>query len=361
MAPLRVGVIGAGNVALTHMRALAQCPDVEMVAVSDVSTERLAAAAAEFGIHRGLNDYHDLLALPEVQAVHVCLPNCLHAAATVEALQAGKHVLCEKPPALTASDAARRAAAARDTGRKLLICFNYRYRNDTRFVKRLVDGGDLGQIYYVKASWLRCAGIPGGRGGWFARKEMAGGGPLIDLGVHLLDLALWLLGHPRPLTVSASTYAAFGPRGRHYFAHAGHVDPSTFEVEDLASAFIRLEGGATLTLETSWALHTASGRDEYALHLYGTEGGVELDVRNYCLSDTVRVFRDLGGLPVDSIPHGLQAGNGHAAAINHFLHCIREDLTPESTGEQGAALMALIDAIYESAEQRREVVLSASR
>jgi len=357
MASMQVGVIGAGNVALGHLRALAQCPDVEIAGVSDVSSERLALAAREFGINRGYSDYHELLALPEVQAVSVCVPNWLHAAVTVEALQAGKHVLCEKPPALNAVDAQRMVDARAQSGRKLMICFNYRYRNDTRFVKRLIDAGDLGQIYYVKASWLRCAGIPGRQGGWFTRKALSGGGPLIDLGVHLLDLTLWLLGYPRPLSVTASTYAAFGPRGLHYAASGTAPNGDPFEVEDLASAFIRLDSGATVLLETSWALHTASGRDEYFLHLYGTEGGVELDVRNYTPTDTVRVYRDLGGVPVDSAPRALQAGNGHAMAINHFLWSIREDRPPECTGEQGVALMQLIEAIYRSAELKREIVL----
>mgnify|MGYP005840023289 CR=1 FL=1 len=357
MASTVVAVIGAGGVAGAHLRALAQCPDVQVAGVSDVSPERLAHVAREFGITRGFKDYRELLALPEVEAVHICLPNWLHAPVAIEALQAGKHVLCEKPPALTAADAQRMVDAARQSGRKLMICFNYRYRHDTRFVKRLIDAGDLGDIYYVKASWLRCSGIPGRKGGWFTRKALSGGGPLIDLGVHLLDLTLWLLGHPRPLTVTASTYAAFGPRGRHYWG--GTTEPVTdpYEVEDLASAFIRLDSGATLLLETSWAMHTSAGRDEYFLHVYGTEGGVELDVRNYTTTDTVRVYRDLAGVPVDSAPHALQAGNGHAAAINHFLWSIREDRPPESTGEQGVALMQLIEAIYGSADQRRELTL----
>jgi len=222
---------------------------------------------------------------------------------------------------------------------------------------RLFDSGQLGHIYYVKASWLRCAGIPGRQGNWFTRKALSGGGPLIDLGVHLLDLSLWLLGHPRPLSVSASTYAAFGPRGLHYTGSSPEAHNEPFEVEDLASAFIRLDNGATLLLETSWAMHTAAGRDEYSLHLYGDQAGVEMNVRNYCTTDTVRVYRDLAGVPVDSAPHALQAGNGHAVAINDFLWCVRENRRPEATPEQGVALMQLIEAIYRSAEQKREIAL----
>lgn len=358
MAYTRVGVIGAGRIAEGHLRVYRENPDVEVVAVSDVSSERLAWVAHEFGITRGFQDYRQLLALPEIQAVSVCAPNWLHAPVTIDALQAGKHVLCEKPPALSAADVQRMADAARDSGKKLMVCFNYRYRNDTLFVKRLIESGELGDIYYVKASWLRCAGIPGRADGWFTSRKFAGGGPLIDLGVHLLDLTLWLLGHPRPLTVSASTYAAFGPRGLHYAASGTAPKGDPFEVEDLASAFIRLDNGTTLLLETSWAMHTAPGRDEYYLHLYGTEGGVELDVRNYSQTDTVRVYHDIAGVPVDSAPHALQAGNGHPAAINDFLWCLRQDLEPACSGEQGVALMRLIEAIYRSAEERREIALS---
>ncbi len=357
MPSMKVGVIGAGAVATGHLRAYAQNPDVELVAVSDVSAERLEWAAKEFAIAHACADYRQLLARPEIDAVSVCLPNWLHAPVTVEALQAGKHVLCEKPPALTAADAERMAAAAAASGRILMICFNYRYRNDTRFVKRLLDSGQLGNIYYVKAGWLRCAGIPGHKGSWFTRRALSGGGPLIDLGVHLLDLALWFLGHPHPVSVTASTYAAFGPRGLHYAGSSGEAGGEPFDVEDLASAFIRLDNGVTLLLETSWAMHTAAGRDQYLLHLYGDEGGAELDVRNYCLTDTVRVYRDLAGVPVDSAPHALQAGSGHDAAINDFLRCVRERRAPEATPEQGVALMRLIEAIYRSAEEQREITL----
>ncbi len=357
MGPIKVGVIGAGNVATAHMRAYSEHPEVELVAVSDVSTERLALAARQFGLPHHYADYRDLLARPEIDAVSVCLPNWLHAPAVIDALRAGKHVLCEKPPALTAADAQLMVDAAREYGRKLMICFNYRYREDTRFAKRLIESGDLGQVYYAKAGWLRCAGIPGRKGGWFTRKALSGGGPLIDLGVHLLDLSLWLLGHPRAVSVSASTYAAFGPRGLHYSRTGTGPTGEPYEVEDLASAFIRLDSGATLLLETSWAMHTAAGRDEYYLHLYGGEGGVELDVHNYSPNDTVRVYRDLAGVPVDGSPRALQAGNGHAAALADFVACIREDRVPACTGEQGVALMRLIEAIYRSAEEKREVRL----
>ncbi|HOG45880.1 MAG TPA: Gfo/Idh/MocA family oxidoreductase [Anaerolineae bacterium] len=357
MAPLRVGVIGAGTVAAGHLRTYARHPGVTLVAVSDVSHERLAWAAREFDLARAFTDYRQLLALPDVQAVSVCLPNWLHATVTIEALHAGKHVLCEKPPALTAADAQRMAEAAAASGRTLMICFNYRYRNDTRFVKRVVAAGALGSVYYAKASWLRCAGIPGPQGCWFNRKALAGGGPLIDLGVHLLDLSLWLLGHPRPRSVTASTYAVFGPRGQHFFEGTPAPCGEPFEVEDLASAFIRLDNGATLLVETSWALHTTPGRDEYTLQLYGDRGGAELDVRNYAQTGTVHVYGDMAGVPVESTPSALQAGSGHTAAISDFVDCVRQGRAPAASPQEGVALMQLIEAIYRSAEEKREVTL----
>ena len=276
---LRVGVIGAG-IGMFHAQAYAALPNVELAAIAGLDTERVVALAARHGVGRTYRDYGELLAQPDIDAVSVCVPNALHAPVTVAALAAGKHVLVEKPLARTPDEGRAMIAAAEAAGKVLMIAFNHRQRSDVQWLKDYVESGALGRIYYAKAYWMRRQGIPG-LGSWFVSKAMAGGGPLIDLGVHVLDMAMFLLGEPEPLAVSAATYAEFGPRGlKGWGAKQSTGASGSYEVEDLGTAFVRLAGGTTLLLEASWASHGSAG-DDYGVVLYGTEGGAELTIKNY--------------------------------------------------------------------------------
>src|SRR4051794_8316733 len=210
--PLRVGVIGAG-VGTAHILGYNQLPGVEVRALADLNDERLQQVAAKYGVPETYHAYEELLAQPEIDAVSICLPNVLHAPVTIAALRAGKHVLVEKPLARTVAEGQAMLTTAQETGRILMVAFNQRYRSDMQWLKQYVDTGALGRIYYAKAHWMRRSGIPR-LGSWFVSQAQAGGGPLIDLGVHVLDMALYLMGEPQPESVSASAYAEFGPRGQ---------------------------------------------------------------------------------------------------------------------------------------------------
>jgi len=274
MDKLKIGVIGCG-VGRFHLAGYSKLPNVEIAALAGLDEARCRQLAAEYGIPRRFKDYRDLLALPEIEAVSVCVPNSLHAPVATAAFAAGKHVLCEKPLAATVAEGEAIVQAARQARRKLMVSFNYRFRGDSQTLKRHVAAGGLGEVYYVKAGWLRRSGIPG-IGSWFTCQAQAGGGPLIDLGVHVLDLALWFLDYPEIVAVSGATYAKFGPRGKGFWG--GDRFPSGTagcDVEDLATAFVRLAGGATMAVETSWASYTSAG-DDYHVHLFGDEGGAEL-------------------------------------------------------------------------------------
>jgi predicted dehydrogenase len=352
---LRVGVIGAGVGAL-HLAAYAQLPQVEIVALAGLDDERVRRVAAEYQVPQTYREYQDLLAAPGIDAVSVCLPNALHAPVSIAAMRAGKHVLVEKPLARSAAEGREMLAVAAETGRVLMVSFDKRYRGDVQWIKQYIDTGALGRIYYAKAHWMRRSGIPR-LGSWFVSKEIAGGGPLIDLGVHVLDIAMYLLGEPRALAVSANTYAEFGPRGlkgwlgRQQFSD----EKATYDVEDLATAFIRLEGGATLLLEASWATHSAAG-DDFGVTLYGTEGGVELMVRNYTYDNTVRVFTDVGGMPTDLAPRILKA-DGHLAVIRRFVEAVLDDGPRVPSAEDGLRRAMLLEACYQSAAEGREIVI----
>jgi predicted dehydrogenase len=297
-----------------------------------------------------------MLALPELDAVSIALPNHLHAPATIAAFQAGKHVLCEKPLATSAAEAEAMCVAAQAAGKTLMVCFNYRFREDARWLKSLESTGQFGKLYFARSGWSRNSGIPG-MGTWFTQKELAGGGPLIDLGVHILDLTLWLMGYPKVVSVSGATFSEFGPRGMKTFAGGTRLAPagSKFDVEDLAAGFIRFENGRALSIETSWGTHTKPGKDDYYVTLFGSEGGSELYVANYIDRDTVSFFTEKGGSPVTVRPNIVTRGGGHTLAVNHFVECLQQGVQPEASGEQGLALMKIIDALYESARTGHEV------
>lgn len=357
---LRVGVIGVG-VGQAHIVGYQAHPNAEVVAIADLSSQRLAETGDRYGIPDRYTDYHDMLRRDDIEAVSVAVPNALHAPVSLDALQAGKHVLCEKPLALNATEAQRIVDAAAAAGRQVMVCFNYRMRPDARWLKTAVDEGRFGEVYLAKANWLRNSGIPGS-GSWFGSRALSGGGPLIDLGVHMLDLSLWLLGYPDAATVSGVTFSKFGPRGRKSWSglvKSGADD--NFDVEDLALALVRFTDGRALTLETSWASHTRSGRDDYFITLYGEEAGADLYVANYAEEDTVMFYTEMFGEQVDIRPKLRGGVRSHTLAVAHFVDSILAGTPVEATGEQGVALMRIIDAIYESARLGREVALAGQQ
>jgi predicted dehydrogenase len=352
---LRVGVIGAG-VGVLHLNGYAANPDVEIVAIAGLDDERVRRAATTYNIARTYRHYEELLADSSIDAVSVCLPNVLHAPVTIAALEAGKHVLVEKPLARNTAEGRAMIAAAEASGKVLMIAFNRRFRQDVLWLKRRIAAGALGDIYYAKAFWMRRAGIPR-LGSWFVSKEQAGGGPLVDLGVHVLDMALYMLGEPAVRTVSASTYAAFGPRGlkgwegRVAFGDAG----LTYEVEDLATAFLRLDRGATLHLEASWATHSAAA-DDFGVTLYGTEGGAELFVRNYATANTVRMFTDIDGVPTD-MTVDVRSSEGRAEMIDRFVDAVLDRGPADPGALEGLRRTAVLEACYASAAAGHELTL----
>ena len=352
---MRVGVIGCGA-GVFHLEGYAEEPRAEVVALAGLDTARCQELAGRFDIPHTYGDYRELLAHPDIDAVSVVVPNHLHLPVTLAAVEAGKHVLVEKPLARNAEEGAQMVEAARAAGKVLAIAFNRRHRHDVMLVRQHIARGGLGRVYYAKAFWLRRAGIPG-LGTWFTSKEGAGGGPLIDLGVHVLDMALYLMGNPKVATVSAATYAELGPQGKGNwpggrFRQAGD---GKYEVEDLAAAFLRMEDGATLHLETSWAAYTGHG-DDFGVTLFGSQGGAEINVQDYAQTGTLRTFGDFEGVATDAAPR-LQKRHGHAEIIHKFADSVLDGAPPDPSGEEGLDRVRLIDAIYRSAELGREVAV----
>jgi predicted dehydrogenase len=350
---LRVGVIGCGAGAF-HLEGYASNPRAKIVALSGLDGPRCQALVSRFGVPHLYGDYTELLTHPDIDAVSIAVPNHLHRPIAVAAFRAGKHVLVEKPLSRTVEEGEEMVASAKEAGKILAVCFQRRSRHDVQLVRHQVRCGALGRIYHAKAFWMRRSGIPG-LGTWFTNRDKSGGGPLIDLGVHVLDLACWLIGQPRPISVSAASYAELGPKGRGQWpgAHFSHVDGAPYEVEDFATAFIRFEGGISLNLDVSWAAYT-SHSDEFGISLLGTEGGAEVHSKDYSQVGTLKFIGEIDDTPTVTEPR-LLPNHGHTETVNQFVNSILDGAPVQASGEESLELVRLIQLIYRSAESGREL------
>jgi predicted dehydrogenase len=343
MKTVNVGIIGCGGIAqAAHMPGYQKLPNAKMVACCDVDLKKAKEAAEKFSVPNVFSDYRKLLKLDEIDAVSVCTPNFAHARPTVDSLKAGKHVLVEKPMAMNAREAQGMVNAAKNSGRKLMVGLNYRWGAGIQALKRFVDGGELGDVYHARAQCLRRRGIPGW--GVFTQKDKQGGGPLVDLGVHVMDSVLYLMGHPKPVSVSGATYTEFGTR-KGLVGLMGQWDPDKYTVEDYALGLVRFENKTTMFVETSFAANIE--KDIYNFSLMGSRGG--------CTLDPLKVYAEKHKTLIDVAPVHLRGGNTHDIEMEKFVNCILKDQDPPVTGEEGLILQKIMDALYRSAELGKEV------
>ena len=345
---VRFGIIGTGGVAAGGAADLIANPDAELIAVADPSRERVSAFAARFGVSTVLESAEQLLALETVDAVYIAVPNYLHAPITTLALQAGKHVLQEKPLALSLADAAPLAAAARQSGKHFMLGMNQRFVPPVQRARQLVERGRIGRPYHCKAYWRRRAGIPG-IGSWFTRKQHSGGGGLLDIGVHMLDDALYELGDFDVHSVSGATYAEFGPRGLGEGGWGLSERPDTrFDVDDFATAMIKLKSGASVVLDAAWAMHSEQ-RNAMNVELYGIDGAID--------TYGERLYRQQpDGYHIIDSPDAGELTYPHASRFHHFVNLILGREEACVTLEQALTVQRVLDAIYASAASGREVI-----
>ncbi len=356
---LRVGVVGLGYAGTTHLTSFLGIPGVEVVALAGKEADRLAALGAMYELPHLFSDWQDLVVLPELDVVSIATPNALHHSIAVAALAAGKHVFCEKPLALDTVQALEMVQAAKDNDRVLEVAFNHRRRADVQFARRYLETEGIGRVYHARASWKRRSGIPGLRS-WFTSKTMAGGGALIDLGPHVLDSLLFLLGEPRVVAVSAVTHGELGRAGYGAMNRQEQMasDTNTFEVEDLASALFRLDDGSSVAFEISWAGHTVDDED-ISIELLGVDGGVRLFVPRYASDDTLRMYRDVDGVAVTLTPEVHVPGGEHPLVIAEFVDAVRGGDWDAHRGDFALHRTAVLDACYRSAAEGREVRLES--
>ncbi|PYI56283.1 Gfo/Idh/MocA family protein [Paenibacillus flagellatus] len=348
----RLGIIGAGNIGAVHAAEFGKLADrCDIAAITDVSKPLAEARAKQFGIPAVEESAEALLARSDIDAVVIGVPNKFHADFAVAALEAGKHVLLEKPMGLNAEHAKRIVRAQQATGNVLMVSHQMRWESLPLQVKAQIDNGSLGRIYSAKTGWFRRKGIPGW-GTWFTRMDMSGGGPLIDIGVHMLDLALHLMGDPKPVAVSGAVYAEFGPKRKGIGTWGTPNWDGTYDVEDFGTAFIRMEDGSTLTLEVSWAVHMDTDSKPF-VHLLGSEGGAA-------------IRQSEGKFLTEAFDRAMEVelkapDKDEGARIRmsrHFLDCVENGTQPLTSAMTGLTNNLIIDAIYESSRTGGEVKLN---
>lgn len=353
---LKVAIVGCGGIADgKHMPSLAKVPEVQMVAFCDIIIEKAQEAAKKYGIKgaKVYSDYKELLKDGSIDVVHVCTPNKSHADISVAALEAGKHVMCEKPMAKTSADALRMVEAAKRTGKKLTIGYQNRFRNDSQYLQRLCGEGELGEIYYAKAHAIRRRAVP--TWGVFLNEEEQGGGPLIDIGTHALDLTLWMMNNYKPKSVMGSVYKKLGSRKDAANAW-GSWDPEKFTVEDSAFGFITMENGATIMLESSWAINSLDV-GEAQTTLCGTEAGADMKEGLRINGEKYgKLYVTKPGLDSSGVDFYDGAKDDPAEReARMWISSILEDKDVVVKPEQAYVVTQILEAIYESGKSGKPV------
>jgi predicted dehydrogenase len=348
-AKLKVGIIGVGGIAKTHMPGWAESELAECVAGCDISQGTLQRWGQEHSISRLMAQAEELIDDPSIDIIDICTPNNYHAPLAIAALNAGKHVLCEKPLAPTPGDIQDMIAARDASGKLLMTAQHFRFSGTAKAMKAELDTGVLGNIYHARSWMLRRAVAPTRPG--FILKEHASGGACIDIGVHILDLTLWFMGSPRPVSVTGVARTELAHR-KGAFAISGADIPPEMDVEEFASAFVRFENGATLILEVSWLLHHDTPSEDMQMWLYGTEGGshwpkCEILQTNYATRQfynrTLQLKKDVR--------------EAHAQECIEFAEAIASGGPSPVPAEESLQVMLILDAVYRSQQCGGEVRL----
>lgn len=348
---LRVGIIGTGNISHSHMAGYKALSDeVEVIAACDIDEKKLTEYCKQYDIPNKYTDFNEMMAKEDLDAVSVCTWNSVHKDATIAALRGGANVICEKPMAMNTEEALEMLKVSKETGKLLQIGFVRRFGNDADALKEYISAGTFGDIYYAKATYLRRSGCPGG---WFGDKSRSGGGPLIDLGVHVIDLVRYLAGSPKAVSAYGATFNNLGPdraSGKKGWEVEDKGDPYT--VEDFTTALIRFDNGFTVSVEASFNLNIK--KDVGNIELFGTNAGCTIN-------PDLELFTQIAGRfvnvkPCDSI--ALEFNGLFEREIKGFVDAVNGNAPCIAPAEDGVELMRIIDAIYESAETGRSVEIT---
>ena len=354
MKRLKVGIIGAGGIAqYAHIPSYKKSDKVEITAIADINEEKLKYAADKFEIPRRFVNWEDMLD-EDLDIVSICSPNAFHALQSIKSMENGKHVLCEKPLCLTEKEVDDVFGTSVKTGMKFMGAMPRRFSGETAFLKKLIDKGEIGEIYYIKASYLRRRGIPG-LGSWFTNKKLAGGGPMMDIGVHAIDFIVYITGLNQPEMVMGSSYnrlsdSAIDGGWPPMETRKGDKFIGDMDVEEISSGFVRFKGGETLFIEAGWA-----GNCEPAsrVSILGTKAGIQMpDPEN--VKNPIRIYGETEGILTDTLPV-IPKSDMFQEEINHFIECVRENKETGTRKEEIMAVTRIINSIYKSAEEGKPV------
>lgn len=351
MSKTRIALAGAGNIAQnTHLPAYQKREDVEIVAVCDINLERAQRCAERFGIPAAYASAAEMIEKAPCDVVDICVWNRAHSEIAIAAAEMGRHILCEKPMALDLAHALRMEAAVKKAGITFMMAMPRRFFPEIQYIHGMVERGAFGDVYHAKASMLRRRGTPLG---WFTDTKKSGGGPVIDIGVHAIDAAWYLLGRPKPVSVTATTSYAIGDYQTKGVSRwvALDSDVTAFDTEDSAMGFFRFENGASLAFEVSWAMNT---EDADRTMLCGSKAGATLN--HMPGQESIAIFAEAEGYLTDNHPR-VPGNNPYEAEIDYFLGCLRDGTAPDPSLHDGVTMMRMLMAIYESAKEGREVAL----
>jgi predicted dehydrogenase len=346
---VRVGIIGCGGISETHIAAMRQIPEFELVAGCDIKPERLELMTSKYGITAVYEKWDDLLKEVKPDAILVCTPNGVHAPAAIASLNAGCHVLTEKPMAMSPAECEAMIAAAKANKRKLVVGFQFRYHPTSQMLVRAREAGEFGDIMFVKCQALRRRGIP--NWGVFGQKELQGGGPMIDIGVHVIEMAHYVMGSPRPVAASGNCWTFMGNKPSETVSPWPNWDWKTYTVEDMAIGQIRFENGAIMQIEASFCAHIKE--DVWNFSMMGTKGGANWDPPG--------LFSDRAGTMVNTVPSYLPKadfGELFVRKLRNFAEGIAYNKPLEAPGEAGYAVQKILDGVYRSAAAGREVTIA---
>ena len=343
---LRIGYIGTGGIANFQVKQLLERrKDVEIVAGCDVNAEALKKFAEAFNVTQTFSDYKEMLAKAKLDAVSVCTPNFMHKDPTIAALKAGKHVLVEKPMAMSAEEAKAMVAASEKSKGTLTMGFQYRLAAEAQILKRFADEGQFGTVMFARVQAMRRRGVP--NWGVFGRKELQGGGPLIDIGVHLIECAHFLMGEPKPTAASAQMFTYMGDKPSSVDTAWPNWDYKTYTVEDLAVGFVRFENGATMAIESSFIAHA---KDAFNVQIMGTEGG--------CTLHPPAVFKDEAGTMVNIEPGYVPKYDSMAKKMDDWVARIRGERETQCPARAGLMVQEILQGLYDSAQAGKEVQIA---
>jgi predicted dehydrogenase len=344
---LRVAMVGCGGISEVHLNVLKTFPDVEIVAGVDIKPHRLKVMEEKFGIKALYKDWKQMLKEVKPDAVDICTPNGVHAPASIDASRAGCHVMTEKPMAMTPRECQQMIDAAAKAKKKLAVGFQYRYHPNTQFLIRARDDGQFGKVMFVKCLALRRRGVP--NWGVFGQKKLQGGGPMIDIGVHVLEMAHYVMGSPKPVSACGNTWTWMGNKPSDVVSMWPNWDYKTYTVEDLAIGQIRFENGALLQVEASFIAHIE--KDAWNFQLMGEQGG--------CQWDPPMIFRDVAGTMVNVSPGFLSSKTDFTSLftlkLRNWVDACLKGTPLEAPGEAGMAVQKMIDGVYRAAEAGKEV------